>query len=195
MGNTDRSDVGAVHRPVLGGAQLGGAGTFPAGRDAVSDASSVERTLARAKPAAAKFMRTASGAVAAAQLTTVLAAVAARDRLTIAGEAGRRGARREYQARLADVETAFARPCARLARGFRGVDFLGQPVGEDDLRQAVALGVAEAVSRYRPEKANGGAVFFVLTRVRFALQQLTGCTRKRYALVSLEDLPGDARVS
>ena len=128
------------------------------------------------------------------QLATVLAAVTVRDELAGAQGAEKRMLQREYQKALGNVVQAFSRAAKKLVRSFQGSDYLGQSLPLEDLAQAVALGVAEAVARYRPERANGGCVRFVLTRVRFALQQLTGSQRKKYDIVGLEDV-GEGRIS
>lgn len=131
---------------------------------------------------------------AEAQLAAVLFATALRDRLKLAEGADRRRLKHEYQKALGNVGAAFLRATKKLVRSFQGNDYLGQALPPEDLAQAVALGVAEAVSRYRPERANGGCVRYILTRVRFALQQLTGSQRNKYDMVGLEDV-GEGRIS
>lgn len=160
----------------------------------VSAATGVE-VVAAMRPA--RMYKPSRSGNSAAQLAAVLAAVAVRDRLAAASGPERKGLQREYAARVGDVVSVFARATKRLVRGFQGEDYLGQAVSREDMAQAVALGVAEAVARYRPERARGGCVFFVLSRVRFALQQLTGSQRRKYAMVGLEDAGevGEGRIS
>lgn len=153
-------------------------------------ATSTVEPLTATRPA--RRFKPSKNSQAEAQLAAVLFATALRDKLH-ASSADLR-LKRDYQLALGNVVAAFSLATKRLARGFQGEDFLGQTVSREDLAQAVALGVAEAVLRYRPERANGGCVRFVLTRVRFALQQLTGSQRKKYDIVGLEDV-GEGRIS
>lgn len=129
----------------------------------------------------------AGGSKRSAQLAAVLAAVEIRDKLAAASGADKL-LQRKFQRALGDVVQAFAVATKKLVRGFQGQDYLGGQVDRDDLDQAVALGICEAVARYQPAKANGGCVFYVLSRVRFALQQLTGSQRQKHFTTSLEDV-------
>ncbi len=152
----------------------------------------VEPTLAATRPT--RRYKPCKSSQSSQQLIAVLAAVKALAELTDATGAEKRRLERKYQQLLGAVVTSFKRATKRLARGFHGLDYLGQAVTKEDLDQAVALGVSEGVARYKPNLAGGGCVNFILSRVRFALQQLTGSQRKKYVMVGLEDV-GEGRIS
>ena len=170
----------------------------PADRPAPPSNALVEKAVASAKPARKYKASPASNSVA--QLAAVLAAVQVRDdlraatlpqltaELQAAELATKRRLRREYQARLGVVHEEFRAVARRLVGRCVGEDYLGQRIPADDFDQAVGLGIAEAVARYDVAKANGGAVYFVTARLRFALQQLTGSQRLRQNMVGLEEL-------
>ena len=127
----------------------------------------VEPTLAATRPT--RRYKPCKSSQSSQQLIAVLAAVKALAELTDATGAEKRRLERKYQQLLGAVVTSFKRATKRLARGFHGLDYLGQAVTKEDLDQAVALGVSEGVARYKPNLAGGGCVNFILSRVRFMI--------------------------
>jgi DNA-directed RNA polymerase specialized sigma subunit len=126
-------------------------------------------------------------AIHRAQLAAVLAACQTRDQLREPGIAAsqKRQLSREYHQRLMTVEDVFSDVARTLLRRFIGNDYTGRPILKEDLKQAVSLGVAEAVHRYDVSKGARGAAFYVEKRILWALQQLTGSTRAKRRVISL----------